>query len=68
VVVPDWLAEVVRPKPAPVPWPQMIRAALAIYVPLSVALAFGRVAFGVLTATGVCSASWPTPAGRTCPG
>ena len=29
VVVPDWLAEVVRPRRAPVPWPAMIRAALA---------------------------------------
>jgi len=51
-VVPDWLAEVVRPKPAPVPWPQMIRAALAICVPLAVALALGNVALGVLPATG----------------
>src|SRR5580704_2374882 len=32
-VVPDWLAEVVRPRPAPVPWPEMIRAVLAICVP-----------------------------------
>ena len=31
-VVPDWLAELVRPKPAPWPWPDMIRAALAITV------------------------------------
>ena len=37
-VVPDWLAEVVRPRPAPVPWPEMIRAVLAICVPLSVSL------------------------------
>ena len=26
-----WLAEVVRPKKAPVPWPAMARAALAIW-------------------------------------
>jgi uncharacterized membrane protein YccC len=52
VVVPDWLAEVVRPKPAPVPWPQMIRAALAICVPLSVALALGDRTLGVLPAMG----------------
>jgi hypothetical protein len=31
-LVPPWLAEVVRPKPAPLPWPDMIRAALAICV------------------------------------
>jgi uncharacterized membrane protein YccC len=52
VVVPDWLAEVVRPKPAPLPWPDMIRAALAICVPLSAAFAAGRGTLGVLPAMG----------------
>ena len=51
-VVPEWLAEVVRPQPAPLPWPDMIRAALAICVPLGVAFAVGRAALGVLPATG----------------
>ncbi len=51
-VVPDWLAEVVRPRPAPVPWPDMIRAMLAICVPLSVALALGKATLGVLPAMG----------------
>src|SRR5260370_34333028 len=52
LVVPDWLAEVVRPWPAPLPWPQMIRAALAICLPLSVAQALGRGTLGVLPAMG----------------
>ena len=52
VVVPEWLAEVVRPRRAPVPWPEMARAALAICVPLSVSFAAGRPALGVLPATG----------------
>ena len=51
-VVPDWLAEVVRPQPAPVPWPGMIRAVLAVCVPLSVAFAAGKGTLGVLPATG----------------
>ena len=51
-VVPEWLAEVVRPRPAPVPWPEMIRAALAICVPLSVSLALGKGSLGVLPAMG----------------
>jgi uncharacterized membrane protein YccC len=51
-VVPGWLAEVVRPRRAPVPWPEMIRAALAICVPLSAALALGRGSIGVLPAMG----------------
>ena len=52
VVVPEWLAEVVRPRRAPVPWPEMARAALAICVPLSVSFAAGRGSLGVLPATG----------------
>ena len=51
-VVPEWLAEVVRPRRAPVPWPEMIRAALAICVPLSAALALGKSSLGVLPAMG----------------
>ena len=51
-VVPEWLAEVVRPRPAPVPWPEMIRAALAICVPLSASLALGKGTLGVLPAMG----------------
>jgi hypothetical protein len=52
VVVSWWLAEVVRPRRAPVPWPEMARAALAICVPLSVSFAAGRGSLGVLPATG----------------
>ncbi len=52
VVVPDWLAEVVRPRPAAPPWPEMSRAVLAICVPLSVALALGKGTLGVLPAMG----------------
>jgi uncharacterized membrane protein YccC len=51
-VVPEWLAEVVRPRPAPVPWPEMVRAVLAICVPLSVSLALGKGNLGVLPAMG----------------
>ena len=51
-VVPEWLAEVVRPRPARPPWPEMIRAALAICVPLSASLALGKVSIGVLPAMG----------------
>jgi len=51
-LIPDWLAEVVRPRPAPLPWPDMIRAALAICLPLSVAFALGDAKLGVLPAMG----------------
>jgi uncharacterized membrane protein YccC len=51
-VVPDWLAEVVRPKPAPPPWPAMLRAALAICVPLAIGMATGHRTLGLLPAMG----------------
>ena len=47
-----WLAEVIRPKKAPVPWSAMVRATLAICVPLSAAMALSRVTLGVLPAMG----------------
>ena len=50
--VPDWLAELVRPKPAPLPWPDMIRATLAICVPLGTGFAVGKPSIGLLPATG----------------
>ena len=40
--MPAWLTEAVRPKPAPIPWGAMVRAALAICVPLSVGMVTGR--------------------------
>src|ERR1700722_11203444 len=60
VVVPGWLAEAmpawltqaVRPKPAPVPWGAMVRAALAICVPLSVGIAVGHRDVGLVLAIG----------------
>jgi uncharacterized membrane protein YccC len=51
-IIPDWLAELVRPKPAPLPWPAMIRAALAICVPLGLAFAVGKTTIGLLPAAG----------------
>jgi uncharacterized membrane protein YccC len=51
-VVPDWLAEVVRPRPAPLPWPAMIRSTLAVTVPFAAALALGQKTLGVLPAMG----------------
>ena len=49
---PPWLAEVVRPAPAPVPWPAVIRAALAVCGPLALGLALGDQLGGLLGAMG----------------
>ncbi len=51
-VVPTWLIEVVRFRRVPVPWESMIRAALAICLPVAVAVAAGQRALGLLIAMG----------------
>jgi uncharacterized membrane protein YccC len=51
-VIPRWLAEAVRLQPAPVPWGAMVRAALAICVPLSVGIVVGRLDVGLVPAIG----------------
>jgi uncharacterized membrane protein YccC len=50
--VPPWLAEVMRPAPAPVPWPAVIRAALAVCGPLALGYALGSQSAGLLGAMG----------------
>ena len=50
--VPPWVAEVMRPVPAPVPWPAVIRAALAVCGPLALGYALGSQAAGLLGAMG----------------
>jgi len=51
-VVPEWLAEVMRPKKAPLPWGTMARAVLALWVPLVVGFATGRRELALLPAMG----------------
>jgi uncharacterized membrane protein YccC len=51
-VVPDWLAEVLRPKKAPVPWGTMARAVFAVWVPMAVAFGTGRRELALLPALG----------------
>jgi uncharacterized membrane protein YccC len=50
--MPDWLTDALRPKPALVPWGAMVRAALALCVPLSVGIVVGRRDVGLLPALG----------------
>ncbi len=52
-VVPDWLEEVVRPAPAPLPWAAMIRAAGAICGPMAVATVTGQRSLSVLAIGGL---------------
>ena len=50
--VPEWLAEVMRPKKAPVPWAAMAQAVLALWVPMAVGFATGRRELALLPAMG----------------
>ena len=52
MTTPDWLVDVVRLKPVRTPWARMIRAPLAICVPLTVALATGRLEIALPIALG----------------
>jgi uncharacterized membrane protein YccC len=56
-VAPTWLIEAMRPRRVPVPWALMIRAALAVTVPLAAAFVTHRIALGLLPAIGGLSAS-----------
>lgn len=49
---PVWLVELVRPRPVPTPWVRMVRAPLAVCVPLIVAYAAGHPAYGLPAALG----------------
>ena len=51
-MVPDWLADVLRPKKAPVPWADMVRAVFAIWVPLAAGFITGRREIVLLPAMG----------------
>lgn len=51
-LVPAWLVAAVRPRPAPVPWGEMLRAAIAICLPLAAGVASGQRELGLLTAMG----------------
>jgi uncharacterized membrane protein YccC len=50
--MPGWLTEAMQPRPAPVPWGAMVRAALAICAPLSVGIVVGRRDVGVVPTIG----------------
>jgi uncharacterized membrane protein YccC len=51
-VVPEWLAEVMRPKKVPVPWGKMAQAVFALWVPMAVAFGTGRRELALLPAMG----------------
>jgi uncharacterized membrane protein YccC len=57
-VAPDWFVQVVAPKQAPVPWPNMIRAAASVTVPLGVGVVLGQGPLGGFAAMGALLGSF----------
>ncbi|MFD3532852.1 FUSC family protein [Streptomyces sp. NPDC058664] len=55
VAPPVWLTAGLKPAPAPVPWAAVLRAAVALSVPLAAGLAAGQPAYGALVSMGALS-------------
>ncbi|HWU59930.1 MAG TPA: hypothetical protein VN045_14510, partial [Microbacteriaceae bacterium] len=53
----QWVAELLRPKPAPIPWAIAVRTAIAIATPVGVGMAIGQLLPGVLASIGALSGS-----------
>ncbi|WP_328425732.1 FUSC family protein [Streptomyces sp. NBC_00443] len=49
---PDWLVRNLRAHPAPVNWPAVVRAAIALSLPLAIGLAVDRPGYGALASMG----------------
>ncbi|MFI0238345.1 FUSC family protein [Streptomyces sp. NPDC016845] len=52
---PDWLVRTLKPQRAPVPWPAVARASVAMSAPLAAGLATGHTAYGALASMGALS-------------
>ncbi|MCZ4095030.1 FUSC family protein [Streptomyces sp. So13.3] len=52
---PAWLVRTLTPQTAPIPWPAVCRAGIAMAAPLAVGLAAGQPAYGALVSMGALS-------------
>ncbi|MEW1828466.1 FUSC family protein [Streptomyces sp. NPDC088196] len=52
---PDWLVRNLQPQQAPLNWPAIARAAIAMTLPLTIGLAVGQPAYGALASMGALS-------------
>ncbi|MEV7570137.1 FUSC family protein [Streptomyces tanashiensis] len=55
ITPPAWLTAGLKPAPTPVPWAAVVRASVALSVPLAVGLAVDRPAYGALVSMGALS-------------
>jgi uncharacterized membrane protein YccC len=53
----QWVAELLRPKSAPIPWALAVRTAIAIATPVGVGMAIGQLLPGVLASIGALAGS-----------
>lgn len=51
-VLPDWLVDAVRPQKVPIPWRQMLRSVIAIWVPLTIGIISGDRTIALLPTLG----------------
>lgn len=54
---PAWVLELLRPRPAPIPWARSVRTAVAVVTPVSIGMAVGQLGPGLLCSIGALSAS-----------
>ncbi|MFC9590699.1 FUSC family protein [Streptomyces sp. NPDC056944] len=55
ITPPAWLTAGLKPAPTPIPWAAVVRASVALSVPLAVGLAADRPAYGALVSMGALS-------------
>jgi uncharacterized membrane protein YccC len=57
IAAPHWLAELLKPRPAPIDWKRAFRTALAIPAPIAIGMAFGQLGLGMLVSIGALCGS-----------
>jgi uncharacterized membrane protein YccC len=57
IAAPHWLAQLLKPRPAPIDWKRAARTAIAIPAPIAVGLAFGQLGLGMLVSIGALCGS-----------
>ena len=53
----DWVVQLLRPKPAPIPWGLAVRMGIAIVTPVAIGMAINELGLGLLASMGAMSAS-----------
>ena len=57
LAAPVWVRQLLRPRPAPIPWERAVRTALAVVGPVSGGMATGHLAPGLIGSMGALAAS-----------